>query len=161
MNMPQRYFFCCFTCFGPQWYKFSLWLVKSRSYLGASPVSILSNCSMFALLERIFISLFLSETCMSALVFLSTWVYQFSPICQSALIWNRDYVCVSLKGVYLVFLTLPTPFKVYCDVVACKWFNSTNFQRPLIFWYAILCSIPSKVIGMTGSETVDSGSYNY
>ena len=52
---------------------------------------------MFALLGLIFIGLFLSETCMSALAFLSTWVYEFSPICQSALIWNGDYVCVSVK----------------------------------------------------------------
>ena len=52
---------------------------------------------MFALPERIFIDLLLSETCMSALAFLLTWVYQFSHVCQSALIWNRDYVCVSVK----------------------------------------------------------------
>ena len=58
-----------------------------------------------------FTGLFLSETCMSALAFLSTWVYQFSPIRQSALIWNRDYVYVSVKKNAIARFDTTHPFQ--------------------------------------------------
>ena len=58
---------------------------------------------MFALLERIFIELFfLRHVC--ALAILSTWVYQFAPICQPALIWSRDNVCVSVKKTIIIII---------------------------------------------------------
>ena len=65
---------------------------------------------MFSLLERIFIDLFcLKHVCVLAI--LSTWVYQFSPICQSALIWNRDYVCVSVKKTNIVIFDTTFAFQ--------------------------------------------------
>ena len=55
----------------------------------------LENCSMFTLLGRIFIDLFCLRH-VSALAILSTCV-PILTICQSALIWNQDYVCVFVK----------------------------------------------------------------